>query len=114
MSIVRLVGPLAPGEMHLLRVDHDHMVTAIHVRRKLRTMLAPQARSHGSRKAAQNHAVGIDENPAMFYVAGTGAVGAHGDLPAGHPAICMADTRVPLARYLPVTLRHALTNGGRA
>ena len=63
VPIVGLVGALSPSEMDLFRIDYNHMISAIHVRRELRPVLAAKARGHRSGESTQDDAVGIDDKP---------------------------------------------------
>ena len=79
---------LAAGELHLLRVDHDDVVAAIHVRREGRLVLAAKDARDLRRQAAEDQTMGIDHEPLLLDLRGLGGIGFH----------CRHQTRCSLQR----------------
>ena len=74
---VRLVLLLAAGETHLGGVHHHDEVTAIHVRRVGRLVLAADELGHDTDQPAERHTGGIHDVPTVGDVVGRGGVGLH-------------------------------------
>ena len=70
VAVVDLVLELVPGHRDLLRIDHDHEVTGVAVRRVLRLALAAQRVGDLGRQAAQRPALGVDQIPVALAVLG--------------------------------------------
>ena len=54
---------LVAGQLHLLCIHDDDIVTHIHVRRERGLVLATQARGDDRRETAKNDAFGVDHDP---------------------------------------------------
>src|SRR3546814_5653172 len=63
-----LVGELLAGQLHLLGVDDDHVVAAVHVRGEARLVLAAQDLGDLGSQAAKDNTVSIDQNPFLLDV----------------------------------------------
>src|SRR5262249_10888791 len=74
---VRLALGLARADIQLGRVDDDHVVAGVDVRRPYRLVLAPQERRDLGREAAEDGAVGVDDVPRALDVGGLGAECTH-------------------------------------
>jgi hypothetical protein len=59
---------LARGEHDLVRVDHDHVVAGVDVRREIGAVLAPQDGRHLGGQATENEPVGVDDVPGPLYL----------------------------------------------
>jgi hypothetical protein len=70
MPVIDLVGALIAGEHHLVGVDDDDVVAAIHMRCEARLVLASKPRGDKHREPAHDEAVGIDKDPGLFDVLG--------------------------------------------
>ena len=57
---------LVAGQLHLLGIDHDDMVAAIHVRGVGRLVLATQDVRQDAGEPAENEAVGVDDVPLLL------------------------------------------------
>jgi hypothetical protein len=74
---VFLVLRLPAGERDLRRVDHDHVIAGVHVRRVHRLVLAAQHHGHLGGEAAQGLPLGVHHQPAALDVDGAGAIRLH-------------------------------------
>src|SRR3546814_2593188 len=72
-----LVGELLAGQLHLLGVDDDHVVAAVHVRGEARLVLAAQDLGDLGSQAAKDNTVSIDQNPFLLDVRRGGGKGFH-------------------------------------
>src|SRR5690348_10566133 len=68
---------LATGDTHLRRVDHDHAVAGVHVRREDWLVLTANDLRDLSRKSAEHHPLGVDDEPLLCNVARPGAESPH-------------------------------------
>src|SRR3546814_11048483 len=65
--VVNLVLQLLARELHLVGVDHDDIVTAIHMRGEARLMLAAQDAGDDRCGAADDQSFGVNEKPFLFH-----------------------------------------------
>ena len=65
---VLLVLPLVARELHLLGVDHDHVVATIGVRREVHLVLAAQEAGNFAAQAAEALPFGIHQQPLLVSV----------------------------------------------
>ena len=61
------VGHLLSTEGHFLGVDHDDVVTAVHVRREPWLVLAAEDKSNSGRKTAESQIGSINDDPLLLY-----------------------------------------------
>jgi hypothetical protein len=78
------IGELVAGQLHLGGVDDDDVVAAIDMRREGRLVLAAQPIGDDAGEAAENQAVGVDDDPLLDDLGRPGGLGLHGMyLPSG-------------------------------
>ena len=82
MPVRALVFQLVAAERDLVRVDDDHEITGVHVRREDRLVLAAQQDRRLAGQAAKHDVGSIDNVPLPLDVAGFRAEGAHGGRPS--------------------------------
>src|SRR6185312_4313293 len=75
-EVVLLIS-LAPGDLDLRGVDDDDIVARVHVRREHGLVLAADDPGDLGGEASEDHAVGIDDEPALLDVARRGGVRFH-------------------------------------
>ncbi len=66
MAVIDLVGHLAPGELHLLGIDDDHVIAAIDVRGEAGLVLAAQDIGDDRGDTTDDETVGVDNVPVLF------------------------------------------------
>ena len=77
VAVGDLVTTLVPGQLHLVGVDHDHVIAGVHVRSEDRLVLAAQQHRHLGRQPAQHLAAGVQDEPATLDVLRLGRIGLH-------------------------------------
>jgi hypothetical protein len=96
VAVVELVGALVPGHRDLLRVDDDHEVAGVDVRRVRRLALAAQHVRDLRRQPPERLALGVDDVPVPLAVRRLGDEGLHAHKKSGHaparPARIIAQT----------------------
>jgi hypothetical protein len=73
--VINLLVALAAGEHHLLGVDDDDVVAVVDMGREGRLVLAAQAHGDDRRQAADDQALGVDEQPFLLDVGRLGRMG---------------------------------------
>ena len=77
VPVVELLLPLITAELDLLRIDDDHVVAVVDVRRPGRLVLAREGAGDPHRKRAETFAGRIDDIPSMLRLGRFLLVGAH-------------------------------------
>ena len=78
MAVISLIRQLVARELDLLGVNHDDIVTAIHMRRITGFVLAPETRGDDRRETSEYDAFGIDQKPFLINVLKFRGIGFHG------------------------------------
>ena len=63
MPVIGFLRALVAGQLHLFGIDHDHMITAIHIRCVARFVFAAHAQGDERGHAAQHQIFCIDNEP---------------------------------------------------
>src|SRR5208337_1045082 len=102
MAVIDLVLHLVAGEDDLLRIDDDDMVAVVHMRGEGGLMLAAKAHGDDGCDAADNQALGIDQNPLFLNVRWFCGIGSHGSSPvrSGRAAPMKKGPRGPFAEEI--------------
>ncbi|MNW05240.1 hypothetical protein D3C71_2014580 [compost metagenome] len=77
MPVELVLVQLATGQLHLVGIDDDDVVTHVHVRREGRLVLAAQAAGDDRSDAAHDQPFGVDQDPLLFNLARFCRVSAH-------------------------------------
>src|SRR4051812_4388686 len=77
VPVDHLLVELLAGEVDLLRVDDDHEVTRVDVRRVLRLLLPAQGVGDLRREPAQGLPLGVDDVPVALDLSRLGGIGLH-------------------------------------
>src|SRR5438876_1738068 len=77
MPVIRLALGLAARHAQLRRVHDDDVIAGVDMRRVLRLVLAAQAGSNLDGEPAQDLALGVDHEPALFDLAYLRGIGFH-------------------------------------
>ena len=68
MAVIFFVAHFLAGKLHLISIDDNDIVAAIHMRGESRQMLATQTGSDNRRQPPDNHIFGINENPLLLNI----------------------------------------------
>jgi hypothetical protein len=75
--VVDLLVALAASQDHLVRVDHDDIVAAIHMGCEARLVLAAQPKSDKGGETTDHEALGVDHHPCLLDLGGLCQIGLH-------------------------------------
>ena len=113
VAVVELVVELVPGDPDLGRIDHDHEVPGVAVRRVLRLALAAERVGDLGGEPAEGPALGVDHVPVALAVLGCGYVSLHLDCWRPGPGRTAKSRPHQPTRARPTTGRHAHGRGRR-
>ena len=68
MPVEHALFRLGAGDTHLLRIDDDNMVTAIHMRGELRLVLTAKAIGDQGGEAAEHEPIRINQHPVLLHL----------------------------------------------